>query len=265
MLRRRRVRVAILRQGARPANANKNEGECEILKSRRELSDVRFNRVNSRCVHCFSPLADRPHLFRAPVAMHLPGNHNLLEFARGASISALLGRNQRKQPVEACPAISTYQLSGREITKERQKKAKITTKKHPRFANGSAVGRSPLNYQFGEFTLDVGRERVLRAGEEIKLRPKVYDALKYMLEHAGRLVGKQELMQALWPDSAVTDDSLVQCMIELRRALGDRKQQLLQTVTRRGYIFRAEVVQDQVQPDDPFPGSGPFQVDDDRK
>ena len=197
--------------------------------------------------------------------MHLPGNHNLLEFARGASISALLGRNQRKQPVEACPAISTYQLSGREITKERQKKAKITTKKHPRFANGSAVGRSPLNYQFGEFTLDVGRERVLRAGEEIKLRPKVYDALKYMLEHAGRLVGKQELMQALWPDSAVTDDSLVQCMIELRRALGDRKQQLLQTVTRRGYIFRAEVVQNQVQPDDPFPGGSPFQVDDDRK
>jgi hypothetical protein len=89
----------------------------------------------------------------------------------------------------------------------------------------------------------------------------VYEALKYIVEHPGRLVGKQELMQALWPDSAVTDDSLVQCMLELRRALGDRKQQLLQTVTRRGYVFRAEVIQNQVQPD-PFPGGGSFQLDD---
>src|SRR5205807_9209258 len=129
-----------------------------------------------------------------------------------------------QKPAEVRPAISRYQPPGREITKERQKKAKITTKKTPRFANGSAVGRSPLNYRFGEFTLDAGRECVLRAGEEIKLRPKVYEALKYMVEHSGRLVGKQELMQALWSDSAVTDDSLVQCMLELRRALGDREQ-----------------------------------------
>ena len=84
---------------------------------------------------------------------------------------------------------------------------------------------------------------MLKAGEEIKLRPKVYETLKYLVEHPGRLIGKQELMQAVWPDSFVTDDSLVQCTLELRRALDDRSQQLLKTVPRRGYLFTAEVIQ----------------------
>ncbi len=82
---------------------------------------------------------------------------------------------------------------------------------------------------------------MLRGGTEIKLRPKVYDVLKYLVENPGRLVGKQELIHAVWPDSFVTDDSLVQCTVELRRALGDRDQQILKTVPRRGYILSAEV------------------------
>ncbi len=98
---------------------------------------------------------------------------------------------------------------------------------------------TPLIYQFGEFTLDVAKGCVFKAGEEIKLRPKVYETLKYLVEHPGRLIGKQELMQAVWPDAFVTDDSLVQCTLELRRALDDRTQQLLKTVPRRGYLFTA--------------------------
>src|SRR6266542_1626733 len=105
------------------------------------------------------------------------------------------------------------------------------------------MGTSSRNYQFGEFTLDVARGCVLKAGEEIKLRPKVYETLKYLVEHPGRLIGKPELMQAVWPDAFVTDDSLVQCTLELRRALDDRSQQLLKTVPRRGYLFTAEVIQ----------------------
>ena len=111
---------------------------------------------------------------------------------------------------------------------------------------------SPLNYQFGEFTLDVARGCVLKAGSEIKLRPKVYETLKYLVEHPGRLIGKQELMQAVWPDAFVTDDSLVQCTLELRRALDDRSQQLFKTVPRRGYLFTAEVTLRLTKPD-PFP------------
>ena len=97
------------------------------------------------------------------------------------------------------------------------------------------------NYRFGDFTLDAGRGTVLRAGQEVKLRPKVYDALVYFLENRGRLIGKEELNQALWPDAFVTDDSLVQCLVELRRALDDRDQQILKTVPRRGYIFVADM------------------------
>ncbi|MGC2193676.1 MAG: tetratricopeptide repeat protein [Terriglobales bacterium] len=120
------------------------------------------------------------------------------------------------------------------------------------------------NYQFGEFTLDVARGCVLKAGEEIKLRPKVYEALKYLVEHPGRLIGKQELMQAVWPDAFVTDDSLVQCTLELRRALGDRSQQLLKTVPRRGYLFTAEVVQRPTKPAH-FPITDPFDLANERE
>ncbi len=101
---------------------------------------------------------------------------------------------------------------------------------------------NPLQYQFGEFTLDVARGCVVRAQEEIRLRPKVFETLKYLVDHPGRLIAKQELMQAIWPDAFVTDDSLVQCTLELRRALDDRSQQLLKVVPKRGYIFTAAVM-----------------------
>ena len=50
-------------------------------------------------------------------------------------------------------------------------------------------------------------------------------------------------MGAVWPDTAVTDDSLVQCLIEVRRALGDSKQEIIKTVPRRGYIFELDVIE----------------------
>ena len=105
-----------------------------------------------------------------------------------------------------------------------------------------ALNTKTLTYRFGEFTLDAATGSLLHAGEPIRLRPKVYETLKYFVENPGRLISKQELMQAVWPDAFVTDDSLVQCTVELRRALNDRDQELLKTIPRRGYIFNAEVV-----------------------
>ena len=104
-------------------------------------------------------------------------------------------------------------------------------------------------YRFGEFTLDIARGCVLKAGQEVKLRPKVYETLKYLVENPGRLISKQELMQAVWPDAFVTDDSLVQCTVELRRALDDSTQQLLKTVPRRGYMLTAQVMQTRSKPE----------------
>src|SRR5262245_38132046 len=96
-------------------------------------------------------------------------------------------------------------------------------------------------YVFDDFTLDLDRGCLWRAGEEIKLRHKSFEALKYLVEHHGRLVSKAEMIQALWPDVFVTDDSLVQCLIDVRRALGDDEQRYIKTILRRGYLFDAQV------------------------
>ena len=90
---------------------------------------------------------------------------------------------------------------------------------------------------FDGFTLDLTRGCLLRGSEEIKLRPKPFEALKYLVENPGRLISKTELIGVIWPDTAVTDDSLVQCLIEVRRALNDDAQLMIKTVPRRGYIF----------------------------
>ncbi len=105
---------------------------------------------------------------------------------------------------------------------------------------------SHRTYSFDSFTLDLARGCLLRGEQEVKLRPKVFDALKYLVENNNRLVTKAELIQALWPDSFVTDDSLVQCLVEVRRALGDDAQQYIKTVPRRGYIFDVVVTGDTV-------------------
>ena len=96
---------------------------------------------------------------------------------------------------------------------------------------------------FADFTLDLTRGCLLQGAHEVKLRPKSFEVLKYLVENGGRLISKEELIGAVWPDTAVTDDSLVQCLIEVRRALGESGQRLVKTVPRRGYIFDAEVIE----------------------
>ncbi|MGB7069304.1 MAG: winged helix-turn-helix domain-containing protein [Pyrinomonadaceae bacterium] len=99
-----------------------------------------------------------------------------------------------------------------------------------------------LTLSFDDFTLDLTRGCLLRGAVEVRLRPKSFEVLKYLAESGGRLVSKDELIEAVWVDTAVTDDSLVQCLIDVRRALGDASHRYIKTVTRRGYIFEAEVV-----------------------
>lgn len=96
-------------------------------------------------------------------------------------------------------------------------------------------------YSFDEFTLDLTRGCLLRGAEEIKLRPKSFEILKYLAENGGRLVSKDELIEAVWLETAVTDESLVQCLKDIRRALDDKAQTYIKTVPRRGYIFEKEV------------------------
>ena len=101
---------------------------------------------------------------------------------------------------------------------------------------------------FNNFTLDLTRGCLLRGAEEIKLRPKSFETLRHLVENGGRLISKNELIEAVWPDTSVTDDSLVQCLIDIRRALGEEGQQIVRTVPRRGYIFAAVVTRNDLAP-----------------
>src|SRR6266851_9237834 len=96
--------------------------------------------------------------------------------------------------------------------------------------------------RFDRFALDLARG-CLRAGDQaIDLRPKTFEVLCYLAENAGRLVPKQELFEAVWPTVTVCDDSLVQCIRELRHKLGDDDRRLIKTVSRRGYLLDATVL-----------------------
>jgi adenylate cyclase len=94
---------------------------------------------------------------------------------------------------------------------------------------------------FWEFKLDTARGGLLLAGAEIKLRPKSYAVLCHLVERAGRLVSKEELLHAVWGHASVTEGALTQCLIDIRRALGDDSQRMIRTVPRRGYLFDVPV------------------------
>ena len=72
-------------------------------------------------------------------------------------------------------------------------------------------------------------------GDTVPVRPQAFATLRYLLQNPNRLVTKTELMRAVWRGTSVTDDSLVQCIHEIRQALKDERHTILQTVSRRGY------------------------------
>jgi len=96
---------------------------------------------------------------------------------------------------------------------------------------------------FRQFRLDVANERLWQRSQEVTLRPKTFAVLRYLLEHADRLVTKQELLDAVWPDTAVSDVVPLVCIRELRKALNDEAgtPRFIETVPRRGYRFIAHV------------------------
>ena len=96
-------------------------------------------------------------------------------------------------------------------------------------------------YRFGGFALDPARGILRRPdGAEVGLRPKSAEVLRTS-RNPGRVVSRDELMEAVWPGVIVTDDSITQCVAEIRRVLGDEGAPLLRTLPRRGYLLAAEV------------------------
>src|SRR5262245_19061167 len=91
--------------------------------------------------------------------------------------------------------------------------------------------------RFDCFVLDLTRGGLRAGKQEIHLRPKAFRLLTYLALNAGRLVTKQELLDAVWPNVMVSDDSLAQSIWQLRQTLGDENQRIIKTVPRRGYVM----------------------------
>jgi DNA-binding winged helix-turn-helix (wHTH) protein len=103
-------------------------------------------------------------------------------------------------------------------------------------------------WRFAAFEIDISARTLRRAGKEVPLRRKTWQLLCLLAANPYRLLTKAELMATLWPRAVVVDDSLVQCVLELRRALGDPDHRLLRTVARGGYRFDVEVQANQPSP-----------------
>ncbi len=95
---------------------------------------------------------------------------------------------------------------------------------------------------FEGFTVDLARRQLQRGSDDVRLRPQTFDVLTVLAQAPNRVVSKETLFASVWGSISVTDDSLVQCIHELRTALGDPGQRLIRTVPRRGYMLAAEVL-----------------------
>ncbi|HSA91894.1 MAG TPA: alpha/beta fold hydrolase [Terriglobales bacterium] len=122
----------------------------------------------------------------------------------------------------------------------------------------------PAAYQFGPFRLDVPERQLLRGADSIPLRAKVFDTLALLVENHGRLLTKDELIKAVWPDSVVEENNLNHNISVLRKALGEGAtgQAYIETVPRVGYRFVAEVeeVADERTPAPAAPSAVPLPV-----
>jgi DNA-binding winged helix-turn-helix (wHTH) protein len=98
-----------------------------------------------------------------------------------------------------------------------------------------------LTYQLGESVFDLGRGTLHRAGELVLPRPKTFELLTYLARNPGRVVSKDELLDAVWPLATVTEDSLTQCISDARKCIGDEEKAIIRTVPRRGYMLQPSV------------------------
>jgi TolB-like protein/DNA-binding winged helix-turn-helix (wHTH) protein/Flp pilus assembly protein TadD len=101
---------------------------------------------------------------------------------------------------------------------------------------------------FKTFRLDTANHLLWRNGDRVPLAPKAFDVLAYLVEHAGRLVTQDEILEALWSETYVNPEVLRKYILEIRRTLGDRPDnpEFIETVPKRGYRFVAPVLEESV-------------------
>lgn len=108
---------------------------------------------------------------------------------------------------------------------------------HPQDIESGGLSALDL-VQIAELTLDLRREELRDGnGARVDLRHRSFGVLRHLVENAGRVVSKDELLTANWPGLSVTEDSLTQCISDIRRLLGKSSRDLVRTVARRGYMI----------------------------
>ena len=98
-------------------------------------------------------------------------------------------------------------------------------------------------YVFGAFRIDVTDRLLFRDNGAVPLTPKAFDTLLFLVENGGRVLGRQEIMTEVWPDSFVEENNLAQNISALRKVLGPAGSKLIETVPKRGYRFVGEVTE----------------------
>lgn len=103
-------------------------------------------------------------------------------------------------------------------------------------------------FSFGPYQIDIRKEQLWCATQPVRLTPKAFQLLSYVVARPGQLVTKEELFQVVWAETVVSDAALTTCVQEIRKALQDdaRNPIYLETVHRRGFRFMGTVVRDQV-------------------
>ena len=105
------------------------------------------------------------------------------------------------------------------------------------FGERSLAPQQPVQWEGFVLDMECGELRDA-AGSRIDLRSRSIDVLRCLAAGAGDIVSKDELMAEVWPDVAVTEDSLTQCISEIRKAIGDDGHDIIRNVPRKGYFLR---------------------------
>lgn len=115
-------------------------------------------------------------------------------------------------------------------------------------------------WSFGAFRLDASLACLWRDGQLLPLPPKPMAVLAYLVARAGRVVTKDELLAAVWPEAVVSEGVLKTCLAQIRRVLGETAQapQYITTVHRRGYRFMAPVTVQELPAPTPEAAAEPF-------
>ena len=132
------------------------------------------------------------------------------------------------------PVPVEYQLEGQQES-EAIKRRTFAAEKSGRLMD---ITNKPT-YRFEAIEVDASRSCVFRSGQAYHLRPQTFQVLLYLLKNHERVVGKEELVEQIWDDTAVTDNALVQCITTIRKTLGDdpRHPQFIRTIPKVGYRF----------------------------